>query len=519
LKTKKIIIIGSGFGGLSAAIRLASRGHQVLIFEKRDQLGGRAYVYKQDGFVFDGGPTVITAPYMFDELWSVADANREDYFQLTALDPFYRIFDHTGDFLDYNGDHDFILSQIERWNPADKEGYTRFIANTKEIFDIGMALIDKPFLHVSDMLRVAPELIRLQSYRSVYGYVSKFIKNDFLRRCFSFHPLLIGGNPLDAASLYVLIHYLERNWGVHYAMGGTGSIVNAMGKLFRELGGRIELNTEVKEILIKNGNACGVKLFTGEVIESDVIISNADVAYTYLNMIPAEDRKTNTNSRIQRKKYSMSLFVIYFGTKKRYRDANLKHHNIILSKRYKELLKDIFSSKELPEDFSLYLHMPTMTDPSLAPEGNEAFYVLSPVPNLKADIDWNVRAIPYRDAIMEFLEQNYLPDLETNLVTEHYIDPLHFRDTLNSYLGSGFSVQPVLTQSAWFRPHNRSEDVGNLYFAGAGTHPGAGLPGVLASGKIVDELIGGNPLGTVKAGRITDVESIVPQSEQLTAIM
>ncbi len=507
MDTKNIIIIGGGFGGLGAAIRLASRGHNVTIFEKRDQLGGRAYVYRQDGFTFDGGPTVITAPYMFDELWEIAGVERQDYFQLIALDPFYRIFDHTGNYFDYNGDHNFILDQIDRWNPADKDGYTRFIANTKRIFETGMALIDKPFLHVSDMLRVAPDLIRLESYRSVYGYVSKFIQDDFLRRCFSFHPLLIGGNPFDAASLYVLIHYLERNWGVHYAMGGTGSIVNAMGKLFEELGGKTYLNAEVEEILVKNGAARGVRLTTGEIFEADIVISNADVAFTYLNLISAEHRRINTDARIKRNKYSMSLFVIYFGTKKRYLDTNLKHHNIILSKRYKGLLKEIFSSKNLPEDFSLYLHMPTLNDPSLAPEGHESFYVLSPVPNLKADIDWTVAAKPYRDTIMLFLEDNYLPGLAANLVTEHYIDPTHFQNTLNTYLGSGFSVQPVLTQSAWFRPHNRSEDIGNLYFAGAGTHPGAGVPGVLASGKIVDELIGGNPLGTVKVGRTSELNA------------
>ena len=239
--SKNIIIIGSGFGGLSAAIRLAAQGHRVQLFEKRDKLGGRAYVYERNGFKFDGGPTVITAPWMLDELWELAGKRREDNVQLVRLDPFYRIFDHNKRYLDYNGDHDFILQQIERFNPADKQGYSRFIATTKEIFETGMGLIDKPFLHVTDMLKVAPDLVRLQSYRSVYGYVSQFIQDDFLRRCFSFHPLLIGGNPLNASSLYVLIHYLEREWGVYYAMGGTGAIVAAMGRLYEELGGRIQL--------------------------------------------------------------------------------------------------------------------------------------------------------------------------------------------------------------------------------------------------------------------------------------
>lgn len=492
IMTKNIVVIGSGFGGLAAAIRLAARGHQVTLLEKRDKLGGRAYVYEINGFKFDGGPTVVTAPWMFDELWQVAGKHRQDYVRFVQLDPFYRIWDEHGRFLDYNADHDFILREIDKFNPADKDGYSRFIASTKAIFDTGMPLIETPFLHMGDMLRVAPDLIRLQSYRSVYGYVSHYIENDFLRRCFSFHPLLIGGSPLSASSLYVLIHYLEREWGIHYAMGGTGAIVAAMGRLFEELGGQVRLSTEVDEILIDNRTrrATGVRLHSGEELRADVVVSNADVAFTYLNMIPARYRHKNSDGWVKRKHYSMSLFVIYFGTKRRYNDGRLAHHNIILSQDYKGLLRKIFANSYLPEDFSLYLHMPTLTDPSLAPAGHEAFYVLSPVPHLQANIDWTKQAKPYRDAIMQFLEANYLPDLQANIVAEHFIDPLHFQNDLNSYLGSAFSVQPTLLQSAWFRPHNRSEDFDNLYFVGAGTHPGAGLPGVLASGKIAADLIG-----------------------------
>lgn len=486
---KKIIVIGSGFGGLSAATRLAARGYEVELFEKSNKLGGRAYVHEINGFKFDGGPTVITAPWIFDEIWELAGRKREDYFKLVPCDPFYRIFDHTGRPFSYNGDPTFIHSQIEQWNPADKEGYDRFMRTTKEIFETGMPLIDKPFLKVTDMIKVAPDLIRLQSYRGVYGYVSQFIKDDFLRRCFSFHPLLIGGNPLDASSLYVLIHYLEREWGIHYALGGTGSIVNAFGRLFAELGGKLHLNAEVQEILVEGRKVTGVRMADGTIHKADVVVSNADVAWTYLKLLPAQYRRKNTDRRIKSMKYSMSLFVIYFGTKRRYTDTNLAHHNIILSERYNDLLRDIFSSKDLPTDFSLYLHMPTITDASIAPPDHEAFYVLSPVPHLGANIDWKKQGKPYRDAIMNFLEKNYLPDLQANLVAEHYIDPPFFQNTLNSYLGSAFSVQPVLTQSAWFRPHNRSEDFENLYFVGAGTHPGAGLPGVIASGKIADQLI------------------------------
>ena len=488
---RKIFVIGSGFGGLAAAIWLAAQGHDVEIFEKLDKLGGRAYVFEMNGFKFDAGPTVVTAPFMFDDIFGAAGKRREDYFTLVQCDPFYRIFNHQGRYFDYNDNEDFILDQIERWNPADKIGYQKFMATTKPIFEKGFVeLADKPFLSVMDMVRVAPDLIKMQSYLSVYRYVSRFVRDEFLRRAFSFHPLLIGGNPFDTSSIYAMIHYLEREWGIHFAMGGTGVIIEAMGRLFTEIGGKIHLNAEVAEILVTDQRVTGLRLEDGRMYHADEIVSNADVAFTYRSLIPERYRRKYTDRRVERLKYSMSLFVIYFGTRRRYTDTNLVHHNIILSERYKGLLEDVFENKRLAEDFSLYLHMPTWTDPSLAPEGGEAFYVLSPVPHLAADIDWTRTARPYRDAIMQFLEDNYLPDLQANIVAEHYIDPLYFETTLNSYLGSAFSVQPILTQSAWFRPHNRSEDFENLYFVGAGTHPGAGLPGVLSSAKIAADLIG-----------------------------
>ena len=487
----RILVIGSGFGGLGAAIRLAAKGHEVHVIEKRDKPGGRAYVYEMNGFKFDGGPTVITAPFMFDDLWKAAGKRREDYFQLVPCDPFYRIFDKHAQAFDYNGNPEFIHQQIAERSPQDVEGYKRFMATTKAIFQKGFVeLADKPFLHFTDMLKVAPDLIKMQSYLSVYSYVSQFIQDDFLRRVFSFHPLLIGGNPFDSPSIYAMIHYLEREWGIHYAVGGTGAIIQAMTRLFTELGGKIHLNTEVKEILVNGRKVTGVQLADGTVMKADQIVSNADVAFTYRNLIPQQYRRKYTDRKVESMKYSMSLFVIYFGTRRRYRDTKLAHHNIILGDRYKGLLTDIFNKQQLSEDFSLYLHMPTITDPSMAPEGHEAFYVLSPVPHLGSGVDWTKAAKPYRDSIMQFLEDNYLPDLQENIVAEHYIDPLHFQNTLNSYMGSAFSVQPILTQSAWFRPHNRSEDFDNLYFVGAGTHPGAGLPGVLSSSIIVENLIG-----------------------------
>lgn len=490
---RKVIVIGSGFGGLGAAVRIAAHeGFEVEVFEKRDKPGGRGYVYEMDGFKFDGGPTVITAPFMFDEIFDLAGRRREDYVQFVPCDPFYRIFDHEGRPFDYNGDADFISGQIAKRNPPDVEGYRRLMATTKPIFEKGFVeLADAPFLRVGDMVSIIPDLIRLQSHKTVYGYVSQFIKDDFLRRCFSFHPLLVGGNPFATTSIYTMIHYLEREWGIHFAMGGTGAIVQALVQLFGELGGKLHLGTEVQEILIDGRRVTGVRLVDGSVHQADCVISNAEVAYTYMDLIPPEHRRRNSDRRYRNTRYSMSLFVIYFGTKRRYTDTQLAHHNIILSERYRGLIDDIFNNKILADDFSLYLHMPTITDPSLAPEGCEAFYVLSPVPHLGSGIDWRTRAKPYRNAIMQFLEDNYLPDLQANIVAEHYIDPLHFRDTLNSYVGSAFSVEPVLTQSAWFRPHNRSEDFDNLYLVGAGTHPGAGLPGVLSSSKIAENLVVG----------------------------
>ncbi|HSR46676.1 MAG TPA: phytoene desaturase family protein [Anaerolineales bacterium] len=488
--TGRILVIGGGFGGLAAAIRLAAQGNEVELFEARDQLGGRAYVYRQDGFTFDGGPTVITAPFLFDELFALAGRRREDYVAFVPLHPYYRIFHPDGRFLDYNSDPAFIDEQIRKWNPSDVEGYHRFIATTQAIFEKGFVeLADRPFLHVSDMLRVAPDLIRLQSYRNVYPYVSGFIQDEFLRQCFSFHPLLVGGNPFQTTSIYSLIHYLEREWGVHYAMGGTGAIIEALGKLAGELGVRIHLDAPVEEILVRDRRVRGVRLADGTTHRADAVISNGDMANTYRALIPARHRRKFTDRRIERMHHSMSLFVLYFGTRRRYTAADLAHHNIILGPRYRGLLDDIFKRKILADDFSLYLHMPTLTDPSLAPEGHEAFYVLSPVPNLEAPVDWAETAPHYKDRILDHLEAHFLPDLRANLVTEHWIDPAHFAGTLRSFQGSAFSIEPILTQSAWFRPHNRSEEFENLYLVGAGTHPGAGLPGVLSSAKITADLI------------------------------
>jgi phytoene desaturase len=487
----RITVIGSGFGGLAAAVRLQTAGHEVTIVEKRDQLGGRAYVYRQDGFTFDGGPTVITAPWLIEELFAEAGRDPADYVEMVPVDPFYRIFFPDGSTFEYTGDSRRMLDEIRKFNSDDVAGYERFLAKTADIFETGFGLIDTPFLTLGSMLRVVPDLARLRADRSVYSYVSGYIKDERLRQVFSFHPLLVGGNPFQTTSIYTLILFLEREWGVWFAKGGTGALVAALGRLFTELGGRTMLDCETETIVIdgESRRATGVRLKDGREIPSDAVVSNADVAWTYQHLIPAAYRRKYTDRKLASMKYSMSLFVHYFGTDRRY--DQIPHHSIILGERYEGLLGDIFDRHHLADDFSLYLHRPTATDSSLAPPGCDAFYVLSPVPHLASGDDWNEIGRKYRDRIVRFLEERHLPDLSRHIVTEHWIDPLHFRDTLNSYHGSAFSVAPILTQSAWFRPHNRSEEISNLYFVGAGTHPGAGLPGVISSAKIVGKLIGG----------------------------
>lgn len=486
----RIVVIGSGFGGLAAAIRLVQQGHEVVIVEKRDKPGGRAYVYEQDGYTFDGGPTIITAPWLIRELFERSGKRAEDYVSLVPIDPFYNIRFEDGSVFRYTGRREEVIDEVKRFAPADVAGYLRFAEATEAIFAAGMALIDTPFERVTDMLRVVPDLVRLRADRSVAAFVNSYIRDPRLRQVFSFHPLLVGGNPFQSSSIYALIHTLEQRWGVWFAMGGTGAVVRALVRLFEELGGTIRMECEVEQILVDETTrrATGVRLSGGEIVAADAVVSNGDVAQTYMQLVPASVRRKNTDRRMEGLRYSMSLFVIYFGTDRRYDD--IAHHEILMGPRYEGLLDDIFRKKKLAGDFSLYLHRPTATDPSLAPPGCDSFYVLSPVPHLGGDTDWGEMAGPYRDAIVAYLEERYMPGLSASIVTERVIDPRHFRDTLNSYLGSAFSVEPILTQSAWFRPHNRSEDIGNLYFAGAGTHPGAGMPGVLSSGKIVAELIG-----------------------------
>lgn len=487
-RAERAVVIGSGFGGLAAAVRLRARGYDVVVLEANEQPGGRASVWRRDGFTFDAGPTVVTAPYLFDELFALAGRDRRDYFEMMPVDPFYRVRFHSGERFDYVGDEDRLLDQIRAFNPKDVDGYRRLAAWSKDIFDVGYTrLADQPFDHVSEMLRVVPDMVKLRSYRTVYGLVSSFLQDPRLRQVFTFQPLLVGGNPFTTTSIYLLIHWLERKWGVHFAKGGTGSIVSALTRLLGELGVEVRTHAPVARIEVVNGRTTGVVLESGERIAANIVVSNADPSTVYEKMIDAAHRPTNTDRRVNRVNASMSLFVGYFGAKGVWPDT--AHHTILLGPRYKELLRDIFDRKVLAEDFSLYLHAPGRSDPDLAPPGHDGFYVLSPVPNDKSGIDWSERADAYFDRILDFLDQGELPGLKSRLVTKFSVDPRYFANRLRSKDGAAFGPQPVLTQSAWFRYHNRSEDVGGLYFVGAGTHPGAGMPGVLCSAKVLDRVV------------------------------
>jgi phytoene desaturase len=482
------VVIGSGFGGLAAAIRLGARGYRVTVLERLDAPGGRAYVFRQDGFTFDAGPTIITAPFLLEELWSLCGRRFSDDIDLRPISPFYRIRFDDGETFNYTGDADEMRAEIARFSPGDVAGYERFMRISQDLFRVGFEeLGDKPFGSFKDMLRILPDLVRMRGDRSVYGLVARHLKDERLRTVLSFHPLLIGGNPFTASAIYALICFLERRWGVHFAMGGTGAVVRGMVGLLEGQGATLRCDAEVAAITVENGAATGVTLASGETIAADIVVSNADSAYTYRNLLPPSARRRWTDRKIERSRYSMSLFVWYFGTDRQYPDV--AHHTIMLGPRYRELLRDIFSRHVLAEDFSLYLHRPTATDPSLAPAGGDAFYVLSPVPHLDSGTDWRAAAEPYRQRIQNHLEATLLPDLGKHLVTSRMMTPQDFQDRLLSVRGAAFGLEPVLTQSAWFRPHNQSEDVRNLFIVGAGTHPGAGLPGVLSSARILDTVV------------------------------
>lgn len=482
------VVIGAGFGGLAAAVRLGARGFRVTVLERLDQPGGRARTFREAGFTFDAGPTIITAPQLFEELWSLCGERFADHVRLREVEPFYDVRFDDGDVVSYGADLASMRRQVARISPQDVAGFERFLAASERIYRVAFEeLAHQPFHGVGTMLRALPDLVRLGGLRSVHDEVSRYFRHPKLQLLFSFHPLLVGGSPYRATAYYCLITHLERAFRVHRAEGGMGSLVAGLVRLIEGRGGQVRCGTTVEEILVERGHATGVRLAGGEVVRADAIVSNADPAWTYGRLLARHPRRRWTDRRLARADYSMGLFVWYFGTRRRYDDV--RQHTMIMGPRYRGLLEDIFVRRVLAQDFSLYLHRPTASDPSLAPPGCDAFYVLSPVPHLGSGVDWRCEAEPYRTRVEARLESTVLPGLRDSIVTSRLLTPLDFRDELLSVHGAAFSLEPTLLQSAWFRPHNASEEVGGLYLVGAGTHPGAGLPGVLSSARVLDRIV------------------------------
>ena len=483
------IVIGSGFGGIASALRLKAKGHKVTLIEKHPDLGGRARVFKKNGFIFDGGPTVITAPYLIEELFELFQKDPKDYIKLSPLKIWYQfVFEDKSKF-DYSGNETEMKNQIEKLSKEDVVGYEKLVSFTKKIFDKGFTeLANVPFDRPFVMLQQLPALLKLKSYKSVYSLVSSFIKNEKLKRILSMHPLLVGGNPFTTTSIYGLILYLEKKWGIHYSMGGTGNIINGFEKLMKEVDIEVLKSSEVTNIISKDSKITGVQINNQTIIDADNVVCNADPPAVYEKLLNG-----NTNNSFifkwkkNRMEYSMGLFVYYFGTKKIY--ANIEHHTIKFGNKYKEHLNDIFDKKKLSNDVSYYLHRPTATDKSMAPEGNDCFYVLVPVPNNQSRINWDLEGEKMKNLIIDKMEKDLMPNLRENIVEDFYLTPDYFEKDLNTKFGSGFSIQPKFTQSAYFRFHNKSEIYKGLYFVGAGTHPGAGVPGVLSSAKVLDKIL------------------------------
>ncbi|MCC5793620.1 MAG: phytoene desaturase [Chromatiales bacterium] len=489
MSAPRVVVIGAGFGGLALAIRLQSAGARTVLLEGRERPGGRAYVYEDQGFTFDAGPTVVTAPNTIEELYALSGRSLGDYVELLPVDPFYRLTWPDGFQLEYNEDSEQVCRQIAAKNPRDAEGYRRFLGYSEDVFREGYEKLGHvPFQDFSSMLRALPQLIRLRSWRSVYSVVSDYLEDPQLRQAFSFQSLLIGGNPFHVSSIYALIHALERKWGVHFPRGGTGALVRGMARLFTDLGGELHLASPVDRIETRNGRVSGVITAGGRHFPATAVASNADVVHTYRHLLRDSDRGPAAARRLMRQRFSMSLFVVYFGLKRQH--PQLAHHTVLFGPRYRELLADIFDRGVLADDFSLYLHAPGRSDPSLAPPGCDTFYALTPVPNLaRGQIDWSSAGPKLRDRILAAVEERCIPGLREDLVTSRIFTPDDFAGELNAHLGSAFSLEPLLTQSAWFRVHNRDDRLGGLYFVGAGTHPGAGIPGVVGSAKATASLM------------------------------
>ena len=482
------LVVGAGYGGIAAALRLRAKGYQVTLLDRTEKLGGRAQLYERDGFLHDAGPTVITAPFLLEELFALFGEDFHNHVTLVPLKPWYRFRYPDGSTFDYGGTLEETLEEIGRIEPRDREGYLRLLEHSKRIYEVGFGELSAvPFHRFSTMLRQILKLLRLRNHETVWQMVCRHLCSPILRQAFWIQPLLVGGNPFDTTSIYSLIHYLERAHGVHFAMGGTAAITAALGSLMKRHGITIQLGTTVDRIVVEDGKARGVILEGGETIQADLIVSNSDPAHLYGSMIKPSKQAASARLKLAGAKYSMGLFVLYFGTSRTY--PEVAHHTIWLGTRYKELLDDIFNKQVLADDFSLYLHRPTATDPSFAPSGCDSFYVLCPVPNLQSGIDWSIQGPKLRDRIVKALEETILPDLSSTIRADFFKTPRDFKEDYLSVHGAGFSIAPIFRQSAWFRFHNKGEGIENLFLTGAGTHPGAGLPGVLCSAKVIDALI------------------------------
>jgi phytoene desaturase len=497
LTTKEIganqsaVIIGAGFAGIATALRLRAMGYQVTLLERLDSLGGRAQVFERGGYRHDAGPTVITAPFLFDELFELFDEKLQDHLEFVPLDPFYRFHFADGSQFDYRASIEDTLTEIRRFNPDDADGYLKLLETSEKVYDVGFKqLAHRPFTRVWDMVKQIPALLILKCYKTVSQMVNSHLKHPLIRQAFSIHPLLVGGNPFKTTAIYTLIHYLERRWGVFFCMGGTGKLVTELGALMERQGIKIQLNADVDEIIVENKRAMGVRLSSGEIQTADLVIFGGDPETCYKHLLPQKKIKRPS----VKKRYSMGLYVLYFGTTKLYPDV--AHHSIWMGARFKELLAEIFDAKHMSEDFSLYVHRPTATDKSFAPKGCESFYVLCPVPNLQGNVNWETEGEALRTRIVTALEETILPDLSSVIEEVFWMTPEDFANDYRSMHGAGFSIEPRLTQSAWFRFHNRDNAINNLYFVGAGTHPGAGLPGVVSSAKVVEELLTGVEVGS-----------------------
>jgi phytoene desaturase len=493
LTSAHAVVIGAGLGGLASAMRLGALGYRVTVIDKLDVPGGRGSCIWKDGHRFDLGPTIVTVPQVFKELWAACGKDFHQEVDLRPLDPFYEIRWPDGSKFTARQDTEAMREEVRRLSPGDVAGYDQFLRDSEERYWFGFEDLGRRSMHkLADLIRVLPRFAMLRADRSVYAHAAKRVKDERLRMALSFHPLFIGGDPFNVTSMYILVSHLEKEFGVHYAMGGVAAIAENMAKIIAEQGGTLRMQTEVDEILVKNKRARGVKLASGDVLTADIVVSNADAGFTYDHLLRKQPRKRWTPKKLKSRRWSMGLYVWYFGTKGT-RDMwkDVGHHTILNGPRYKGLVRDIFMRGKVADDFSLYVHRPTVTDPSAAPEGDDTFYVLSPVPHLGHSdaADWTTLEREYRARLTEALEEQLLPGFADRVTASEVFTPDTFKDRYLSPHGSGFSIEPRILQSAWFRPHNVSEELKGLFLTGAGTHPGAGLPGVISSAEVLEQLV------------------------------